>query len=195
MSKLGDFLKNNGAKVAGLAVKGGLGALMGGPAGAVAAIAKEIGLPGDSDEEAVLAAAQADPTIMAKIKEFEMTLDIKEIDANLKEREAELHTVREMYANDTSDRASARQMAMATPEDNTNKWLAFGAIGAFAAVVMMLVFVELQDSGKDLLFVAVGTLGTIVTQVYSFHFGSSSGSKEKSRQIGRELAEDEISGK
>ena len=98
MSKLSDFLKSKGAKIASLAVKGGLGALLGGPKGAISAIAKEIGLPEGSDEEAILEAAKKDPSAIVKIKEFEKQLKITEIEAGVKETEADLFTVREMYS-------------------------------------------------------------------------------------------------
>lgn len=189
MSALGDFLKKNGAKVAGLAVKGGMGALMGGPAGAVAAIAKEIGMPPDSDEEAVLAAAQADPAVMAKIKEFEMTLDIKEIEANLKEREAELHTVRELYAADAGDRNSARQMYKDTGEQ-TPKHLTWLICCLWIGMAIAMFLVQIPDENRELIIRMQGTLEGAIATTIAFWLGSSAGSKSKTDIIKNEMEED-----
>jgi len=71
VSKLGDFLKNNGLKVLGRAAKVGVGFAAGGPAGAIAAAAQALGLPDGSDEAAVLEAVKADPSSLAKLREVE----------------------------------------------------------------------------------------------------------------------------
>ena len=188
MSKLGDFLKNNGAKVAGLAVKGGLGALKGGPVGFVAALAEGIGMPG-SDEEAVLAAAQADPNVMIKIKEFESTLDLKEVDAALKEREAELHTVRELYALDAGDRSSARQMYINT-SDETPKHLTWLICCLWIGMAIAMFLIHIPPENRELIIRMQGTLEGAVATSIAFWLGSSAGSKSKTDIIKNQMDED-----
>ena len=83
----------------------------------------------------------------------------------------------------TSDRASARGMAMAKPQANTPKVLAAAAMVSFAAAVVTLIFIPIPPNSKDILLVSIGALSSMCGQVYSFYFGSSTGSKEKSKTI------------
>jgi protein-S-isoprenylcysteine O-methyltransferase Ste14 len=50
--------------------------------------------------------------------------------------------------------------------------LSFGLFG-------VLSFVEVQEASKDILIYILGVLSASVTQVLSFYFGSSAGSKRK----------------
>ncbi len=58
-------------------------------------------------------------------------------------------------------------------------WLAYGAVGALVADILILSFVEVPRGNRDLLLVLLGALITIVKDVYGFEFGSS---KDSARQ-------------
>jgi len=55
----------------------------------------------------------------------------------------------------------------------------------FFGVLAALIFIEAQIVAKEPLYIMLGTLGTIVTQIAHFLWGSSSGSKGKDAQIRR----------
>jgi len=74
-------------------------------------------------------------------------------------------------------------MAISKPEDNTTKVLSAAAMVSFAAAVITLIFIPIPPNSKDILLVSIGALSSMCGQVYSFYFGSSSGSKEKSKTI------------
>lgn len=61
--------------------------------------------------------------------------------------------------------------------------LAMVAIFGFLGVLGLLMFAELKDNIREPFLIMVGILGTIVTQVFSFYFGSSKGSESKNDTI------------
>lgn len=61
--------------------------------------------------------------------------------------------------------------------------LAMVSIFGFLGVLAMLMFAELKDNIRELFLIMVGILGIIVTQVFSFYFGSSKGSESKNDTI------------
>lgn len=61
--------------------------------------------------------------------------------------------------------------------------LAMISIFGFLGVLGLLMFAELKDNIREPFLIMVGILGTIVTQVFSFYFGSSSGSEAKNETI------------
>ena len=52
------------------------------------------------------------------------------------------------------------------------------------AVTLLLMFVEVPEGSREILYMLAGSLTTIVVAVYQFEFGSSSGSKEKTSLLG-----------
>lgn len=141
-----------------------------GPAGGMAVgwIAKKLGIP-DSTIEGVTAALAGNP---------EMTLKLKELDLE--------------YAKlDAADRDSARnrETAIATNEHapTINKIvtpvLALGVVSLSFVLFAVLIFVEVKPDAKDILIYILGVLSAAVTQILSYYFGSSQGSKDKSAEI------------
>jgi len=57
----------------------------------------------------------------------------------------------------------------------------------FFAILFVLTFTEVT-AAKQPLYIMLGTLGTIVTQIAQFFFGSSQGSKDKDNRIAEQLA-------
>ena len=138
---------------------------LGGPmAGkAVSMIAGMLGV--EDNVESVTKAIQADPNLAYKLRE----LDLKELEIHAKDR----------------DSARQRETAIATSEHAPyiNKvitpFLALGITGLSFILFGILIFVEVKPEAKDILIYILGVLSAAVTQILSYYFGSSQGSKDK----------------
>jgi hypothetical protein len=58
--------------------------------------------------------------------------------------------------------------------------LALGVVGLSFALFAVLIFVDVKTEAKDILIYILGVLSAAVTQILSYYFGSSQGSKDKS---------------
>jgi hypothetical protein len=58
--------------------------------------------------------------------------------------------------------------------------LALGVVGLSFILFAILIFVDVQPEAKDILIYILGVLSAAVTQILSYYFGSSQGSKDKS---------------
>jgi hypothetical protein len=120
---------------------------------------------------------------------------VKDPEAELKAKEALalLEDQAKLRANElekiqAEDRNSARQREIAI-KDKTPQILAFGSLIGFFGILTALIFVEIPPTAKDVLYVMIGVLGTLVTGVVQYYFGSSSGSSAKSDSINSFLKE------
>jgi hypothetical protein len=146
----------------------GLATLVAGPLGglAVKAIAEKFGV--EDTLEAVTNAIQSDPEAAMKLRE----IDLKEIEAHAKDR----------------DNARNREIAIATSAEAPmlNKMvtpvLALGVVGLSFLLFAILIFVDVKAEAKDILIYILGVLSAAVTQILSYYFGSSQGSKDKSEE-------------
>ena len=147
----------------------GLATMVAGPLGgaAVSAIAKKLGV--EDTLEAVTKAVQSDPDAALKLRE----IDLKEIE----------------LANKDRDSARNREAAIATSKDapTLNKivtpLLALGVVALSFILFAILIFVEVKDNAKDILIYILGVLSAAVTQILSYYFGSSQGSKDKDSEL------------
>lgn len=157
MDKLLDIVKG---------VAPGLATALGGPlaGAAVSAIAEKFGV--EDTVEAVASALQtANPEQLAKLQE----IDLKKLEL------------------DNADRDSARKahMAIATSPDAhlleklTMPILALGTVSLAFLLIGILLFINIPDSQENIIIFALGFITSAATQVLSFYFGSSQGSKEK----------------
>lgn len=156
MDKLLDIVKG---------VAPGLATALGGPlAGmAVKAIAEKLGV--EDTVEAVAAHLTANPEAAAKLAEIDV-------------RKLEL---------ENADRDSARKahMAIATSPDAhwleklTMPILALGTVALAFLLIGILLFINIPDSQENIIIFALGFITSAATQVLSFYFGSSQGSKDK----------------
>jgi hypothetical protein len=144
----------------------GLATLVAGPMGglAVKAIASKFGV--EDTLEAVTAAIQSDPEAAMKLRE----IDLREIEAHAKDRDSARN--RETVIA-TSDHAPLINKVV-TPV------LALGVVGLSFALFAVLIFVNVKPEAKDILIYILGVLSAAVTQILSYYFGSSQGSKDKS---------------
>jgi hypothetical protein len=140
-----------------------------GPAGGMAVkfIADKLGIE-DSTIEGVTAALQGNPELQLKLRE----IDIKELEVHAKDR----------------DSARNREMAIAVSEHapTINKivtpLLALGVVSLSFVLFTILIFVDVKENAKDILIYILGVLSAAVTQILSYYFGSSQGSKDKSEE-------------
>jgi len=61
--------------------------------------------------------------------------------------------------------------------------LALGIITLSFILFAVLIFVDVEANSKDILIYILGVLSAAVTQILSYYFGSSMGSKEKSEEL------------
>ena len=159
MTMLADLLKT---------VAPGLATMVAGPLGgmAVKAIAAKLGV--EDTVEAVTNAIKSDPDAALKLRE----IDLKELEAHAKDR----------------DSARNRETAIATSDKAPyiNKvvtpFLALGVVGLSFVLFTILIFVDVKPEAKDILIYILGVLSAAVTQILSYYFGSSQGSKDKSEE-------------
>jgi hypothetical protein len=141
-----------------------------GPAGgaAVGWIASKLGID-DATVEGVTQALTGNP---------EMTMKLKELDLE--------------YAKlEVADRDSARQAyaAVATSEHATKldkvvvPVLALGVVGLAFTLIGVLMFVNTPTDQQQIIIFALGFITSAAGQVLSFYFGSSQGSKDKTKEI------------
>jgi hypothetical protein len=157
MTMLADLLKT---------VAPGLATIVAGPMGgmAVKMIAQKLGV--EDTVEAVTNAIQSDPDAALKLRE----IDLKELEAHAKDRDS------------ARDRETAIATSAAAPMLNklVTPILALGVVGLSFILFAILIFVDAQPEAKDILIYILGVLSAAVTQILSYYFGSSQGSKDKS---------------
>jgi hypothetical protein len=146
----------------------GLATMVAGPLGglAVKAIAEKFGV--EDTLEAVTNAIQSDPEAAMKLRE----IDLKEIEAHAKDRDS------------ARNRETAIATSAAAPYINkvVTPILALGVVGLSFILFAILIFVDVKPEAKDILIYILGVLSAAVTQILSYYFGSSQGSKDKSEE-------------
>lgn len=110
----------------------------------------------------------------------------KEAEVLIKELELE----KEIFLAELRDLQSARELQAAAlkQEDNFSKrYVYYFATALFifsASIVIMLFFVEIPESNQRIVDMILGVIiGTGLVSVINFFFGSSKGSKDKTKQI------------
>ena len=144
-------------------------AALGGPMGPLAAkvIRDVLGTEPDADiDEAVLAAA-ADPDAVVKLKEIEATM---------KAKEAELGVEFERIA--AEDRASARARQVALKDNMPGQVFYITSFGFFGTLGLVFAY-GVPETGGEVLLSMVGSLGTVWIASAYYFVGSSAGSARK----------------
>lgn len=133
--------------------------------------------------EKVLDRVMPDPAAkaeaQAKLLELAQKGELAHLEADVKKMEIE--------AKDR-DSARTRESEMAKADvhpitKNINSILALGVIALSFVLFTVLIFIEVKPAAKDILIYILGVLSAAVTQILSYYFGSSAGSKEKSKQL------------
>jgi hypothetical protein len=153
-----------GGPLAGMATRAITGALLGQDAAT------------DDPDAAMRAIQGATPADLLALKKAdqEFQLQMKQAGVKLEEIAAQ-------------DRDSARQREIKTGDSWTPRVLGALAIVMFAALTGWMVsgFAVIDPSYATMVGILIGTLGTIVVQVYNYYFGSSAGSKSKDGLLGK----------
>jgi hypothetical protein len=131
--------------------------------------------------EKVLDRVMPDPEAAAKAK-----LDLARL-----AQEGQLKEV-EIYAKDIdSARQREAQIAVSEYAPLINKIitpvLALSVTGLSFALFVVIIFVDVTPEGKDILIYVLGVLSALVTQIASYYFGSSMGSKDKAEELRKAL--------
>jgi hypothetical protein len=130
-----------------------------GPLGGVAikAIAGKLGI--EDSVEAVTQHLQANPMDASKLAD----IDVKKLEMEYKDRQD----------------ARNREIQLAT----NDKVPFINKIVTPVLALGVLICVEVTSEAKDILIYILGVLSAAVTQILSYYFGSSQGSKDKSDEI------------
>ena len=141
-----------------------------GPAGgaAVGWIADKLGIP-DATVEGVTAALTGNP---------EMTMKLKELDLEYAKLEAaDRDSARKAYAAVATSEHASKLEKMVVP------LLALGVVGLAFMLIAVLMFVNTPQDQQQIIIFALGFITSAAGQVLSFYFGSSQGSKDKTKEI------------
>jgi hypothetical protein len=148
----------------------GIATALGGPlAGmAVSALSKQLGVKDEVD--AVMKAINKDPAAQKpKLNNLNMT--------KFKAILADKNSAREREVAITASANAPLLNKIVTPA------LALGVTGLSFVLFAVLIFVEVKPEAKDILIYILGVLSAAVTQILSYYFGSSMGSKDKGDQL------------
>jgi hypothetical protein len=160
MNELFNLLKGIAPALA-TAVAGPLGGA------AVSAIASKLGVS-DTVEEVAKAIA-GDPAAAAKLQELE--LEYAKMDAQDRD------SARKAYAEVATSQYATQLDKMVVPI------LALGVVGLAFFLIGILMFKNVPTDQQQIIIFALGFITSAAGQVLSFYFGSSQGSKEKTKEI------------
>ena len=141
-----------------------------GPAGgaAVGWLASKLGIDDDTIE-GVTQALQGNP---------EMTMKLKGLDLEYAKLEvADRDSARKAHAQIATSEHATKLDKMVVPV------LALGVVGLAFLLIGVLMFVNTPGDQQQIIIFALGFITSAAGQVLSFYFGSSQGSKDKTKEI------------
>lgn len=171
------FLKDVG-KVA----KGALGIIaptiagaLPGPLGGIAkkAITDILGLAPEATEADIDKALEAHPELLVQVKQANLDFEIKMEELGISKEQ--IHQ---------KDRSSARAREMAL-KDKTPAIMGFGIIAGWMTMTGTMMFRVMPDANHDLIMTSFGILSAAVVGVINYYYGSSTGSKEKTKLLNK----------
>lgn len=156
-----------------------LGTAIGGPFGGMAARVITGALLGDEsgdENKAAEALRLARPEDLVKLKQAEhaFAAQMRELDLKSENIAAQ-------------DRDSARRRQTAT-KDRMPAVIALAALAGFFGILIAMVFADIPNGAMQPLSVMLGALGTLVTQIGAYYFGSSAGSSRKNDMVEKLLS-------
>ena len=141
-----------------------------GPAGgaAVGWLASKLGVP-DATVEGITEALTGNPEMAMKLKELD--LEYAKLDAQDRD------SARQAYAQvATSEHATKLDKAVVP-------LLALGTVTLAFLFIGILIFIDVASDQQQMIIFALGFITSSAGQVLSFYFGSSQGSKDKTKEI------------
>jgi hypothetical protein len=141
-----------------------------GPAGgaAVGWIADKLGIP-DSTIEGVTAALAGNPEMTMKLKELDLEY------AKLEQQDRD--SARKAYADVATSQYATRLDKAVVPI------LALGTVALAFLFIGILMIKDVPTDQQQMVIFALGFITSSAGQVLSFYFGSSQGSKDKTKEI------------
>lgn len=141
-----------------------------GPAGgaAVGWIASKLGID-DATVEGVTQALTGNPEMALKLKELDLEYAKLEV--------ADRDSARKAYAAVATSEYATKLDKLVVP------LLALGVVGLAFALIAVLMFVNTPQDQQQLIIFALGFITSAAGQVLSFYFGSSQGSRDKTKEI------------
>jgi hypothetical protein len=131
-------------------------------------LADKLGMP-DATVETITEALQGNPELTMKLKELD--LEYAKMDA------ADRDSARKAYAEvATSEHATKLDKAVVP-------MLALGTVGLAFLFIGILIFINVPTDQQQIIIFALGFITSSAGQVLSFYFGSSQGSKDKTKEI------------
>ena len=145
--------------------------MLGGPFGPIAgaAISAALGTPDAKTTEAAILSGNPDTLVK-----------LRQIDADLKAKNAELGIQEEQLAYADTDSARKREM---TVQDWTPRLLAALIVGLYIGVQVFLLNGVVNITMRELVLRSLGTLDAALALVLGYYFGSSASSARKSETI------------
>ena len=68
---------------------------------------------------------------------------------------------------------------------DTNRYILAWFLGAgFFILITLLIFVDIKEGSKEIVYTLLGSFGTAFGMAINYFFGSSEGSKDKTRLLG-----------
>ena len=163
-----------------------VGTVLGGPAGAAVGSLVSSALGVENEPQAVAKAIQADPQAALKLKQLQID-NQKMLNAHI-EKMADLDF--EYEKSRVAEVASAREREIKTTSSGSKNYvqgiLAVVGIIAFFGFSGYIVVIGLPEMGKDSALVVGTVIGSVMMigkDIYGYYFGSSSGSKEKTKLL------------
>ena len=141
-----------------------------GPAGgaAIGWIASKLGIDDDTIE-GVTQALTSNPEMALKLKELDLEYAKLEV--------ADRDSARKAYAAVATSEYATKLDKLVVP------LLALGVVGLAFALIAVLMFVNTPQDQQQLIIFALGFITSAAGQVLSFYFGSSQGSRDKTKEI------------
>jgi hypothetical protein len=141
-----------------------------GPAGgaAVGWIASKLGID-DATVEGVTQALTSNPEMAMKLKE----LDLEYAKLEVQDR----GSARQAYAAVATSQYATKLDKMVVPI------LALGTVALAFLFIGILIFIDVASDQQQMIIFALGFITSSAGQVLSFYFGSSQGSKDKTKEL------------
>ena len=121
----------------------------------------------------VLPDPEAKAKAQATLMEMAQKGQLAEIEANVKE----MQSARDREIQIATSEHAPMLNKIVTPV------LALGTVGLSFVLFGVMIFVDVKPEAKDILIYVLGGLTSAVTMVLGYYFGSSAGSKEKTKQL------------
>ena len=160
-----------------------VGGLIGGPAGAGigTAISQILGVANTPD--AVVNALKTDPDALVKLKQYE-------IDHKYDLQKLQLEAVKADLADVQDARNRQNQHEIATGKSDVNLYvLAWTIVAGFFGLIAIMMYVAIPAESNNIIYMLFGTLAAGFGSVMQYFFGSSKGSKDKTRLLAREKSD------